>query len=107
VSKPRLAVETRHVPPYAPSSTIGIDLASQPALTAAARIEWTAGCGRLTFLDAALDDGALVALARGDRVTKAAIDAPFGWPRGVRRRCEQLQPHRQVAGRRGRESRLS
>ncbi len=82
MSKPRLAVETRQVPPFAAplSATVGIDLASRAPLTAAARIGWSVGGGRLTFLESDLDDAALVTLARGEGVRKVAIDAPFGWP---------------------------
>ena len=58
--------------------TLGVDLASQPAATAACAIEWDAGRARVRAIDLGLDDNALV-----DRATdagKVGIDAPFGWP---------------------------
>ena len=58
--------------------TLGIDLAAQPANTAACTIEWEPGRPIVSELRSGLDDEALLeAIARADKV---AIDAPFGWP---------------------------
>jgi hypothetical protein len=63
------------------SATLGIDLASQPARTAACRIEWNVGCGHVRLYDdEALTDARLLELIRDETVTKVGIDAPFGWP---------------------------
>ena len=78
VSNPLHAMNTRQVPP---SATLGIDLASQPARTAACRIDWGSGCGVARLLsEQKLTDQALLGLMRDVSVTKIAIDAPFGWP---------------------------
>ena len=61
--------------------TLGIDLASQPASTAACLIEW--GPKDATVLEPPNDpltDSVLLELIEGDLVTKVGIDAPFGWP---------------------------
>jgi predicted nuclease with RNAse H fold len=59
--------------------TLGIDLAAQPAGTAACRLAWGDGEVTALTLDADLDDGALTDLRGG--ASMVAIDAPFGWPR--------------------------
>jgi predicted nuclease with RNAse H fold len=60
--------------------TFGIDLASQPALTAGCLIDWR---DRPLVIDVIrpLTDDAIVRLARDPLVSVTAIDAPFGWPR--------------------------
>ncbi|MBE2315467.1 DUF429 domain-containing protein [Solirubrobacter sp. CPCC 204708] len=55
--------------------TLGIDLASQPANTAACEIDWASG--DVSLVRGVDDDAIRAALARADR---AGIDAPFGWP---------------------------
>ncbi len=63
-----------------PTRTLGIDLASQPRHTAACVIEWTSPRARVTGFHTSLDDTHLLALLDDPAVTKAGIDAPFGWP---------------------------
>jgi hypothetical protein len=63
------------------SATLGIDLASQPARTAACRIDWNVGQGQVRLYDGEeLTDARLIELIRDETVTKVGIDAPFGWP---------------------------
>ncbi len=58
--------------------TLGIDLAAQPANTAACTIEWGPARPVVSELCSGLDDEALLeAIPAADKV---AIDAPFGWP---------------------------
>jgi predicted nuclease with RNAse H fold len=58
--------------------TLGIDLAAQPANTAACSIEWGPARPVVSDLRSGLNDDALLdAIAGADKV---AIDAPFGWP---------------------------
>jgi predicted nuclease with RNAse H fold len=59
--------------------TLGIDLASQPAGTAACRLRWSDEGAEAETLLAGLDDHALLALRDG--ASTVAIDAPFGFPR--------------------------
>ena len=60
--------------------TLGIDLASAAATTAACAVEWGDGPPRLVELrQANVSDHDIVALAKTATVT--GIDAPFGWPR--------------------------
>jgi hypothetical protein len=63
------------------TATLGIDLASQPKLTALCRIDWTPGRRGYAYCPA-LDqsDEDMLALMGRDDVTKVGIDAPFGWP---------------------------
>jgi predicted nuclease with RNAse H fold len=58
--------------------TLGIDLASQPATTAACAIDWTADSATVAFVEGNVDDRRAVELLRDADV--AGIDAPFGWP---------------------------
>jgi hypothetical protein len=58
--------------------TLGIDLASQPAATAACAIEWTAGRARVVEVACGQDDDTLLARIAG--ADKVGIDVPFGWP---------------------------
>ena len=59
---------------------LGIDLAAQPAGTAACRLVFRDGAGAVVEeLRAGLDDDALDTLRAGARVV--GIDSPFGWPR--------------------------
>jgi len=63
------------------SRTLGIDLASQPKETGVCLIDWSGPVGRVVELDgASLTDDVLVGLLLDDAVSKAGIDAPFGWP---------------------------
>jgi len=82
VSKPTTGLNTRHVPPTSGSSTrtLGVDLASQPALTAVCLIEWTAVDANIRLLHVDVDDAEIIQLASGPAVAKVGIDAPFGWP---------------------------
>src|SRR5262249_35811308 len=59
--------------------TRGVDLAAQPAGTAACELRWDAAGARLVRLETGLDDDALLGwLARG--AERVGVDAPFGWP---------------------------
>ena len=60
------------------SSTLGIDLASQPANTAGCLIRWEAERATVERLELDLTDDHIRELADG--VDKVGIDAPFGWP---------------------------
>jgi hypothetical protein len=57
--------------------TLGIDLGSQPATTAACLMRWEPGTATVLDLGLGLDDKALLGLARD--ADKVGIDAPFGW----------------------------
>lgn len=59
--------------------TAGIDLAAQPANTAACVIEWRRGGALVTAVTLGLDDGAIAAFA-DDRFACVGVDCPFGWP---------------------------
>ncbi len=75
-------------------ATLGIDLASRPARTGIALVDWTPPRPRLEVLSlgvspdgTVLHDKFLSTAARGLRfpleggeITKVGIDAPFGWP---------------------------
>jgi hypothetical protein len=82
VSKARLVLNTRHVPPQPKlaTATLGIDLASQPLHTAACIVEWSSPRATVVSFHAGPDDDQLLALLDDTAVTKAGIDAPFGWP---------------------------
>jgi hypothetical protein len=57
---------------------LGVDLATEPAGTAACWLRSESGRTRLEVVTGRLDDDLLVdVLASADR---AAIDSPFGWP---------------------------
>jgi hypothetical protein len=58
--------------------TLGIDLASSSARTAACVIRWEARTARVEHLQAGVDDNELRRLAAD--VDKVGIDVPFGWP---------------------------
>ena len=58
--------------------TVGVDLASQPASTAIATIEWGGGA-RITELHSDVDDGELLAALRR-RLSVTGVDVPLGWP---------------------------
>lgn len=72
------------------STTLGIDLASQPKATGFCAVEWLADgavvrelCRGKTTGGVELDDAFLADAMRGevsDRPSKVAIDAPLGWP---------------------------
>jgi hypothetical protein len=74
------------------TATLGIDLASQPKLTALCRIDWTPGRRGYAYCPA-LDqsDEDMLALIGRDDVTKVGIDALFGRParRAVARRARR------------------
>ncbi len=59
-------------------STLGIDLASQPANTAGCLIRWDHGRATVEELQINLTDDAIIELAVN--ANKVGIDAPFGWP---------------------------
>lgn len=58
--------------------TLGIDLASQPTLTAACEIEWGERAATVSLVDVGVDDPRAIPLMR--RADVVGIDAPFGWP---------------------------
>lgn len=58
--------------------TVGVDLAAEPAGTALAAVEWTAGRAELVDLRVGVDDDAVLAALAG--ADKAGIDCPLGWP---------------------------
>lgn len=58
--------------------TAGVDLATEPAKTAMATIEWTAGTAVVSSLLLSADDADIVDLAAG--VDVLGIDCPLGWP---------------------------
>lgn len=76
------------------TATLGIDLASKPARTALALIDWTPARPQLKALclgagpdGTKLHDKFLSTAAQGlrfdlggEKITKVGIDAPFGWP---------------------------
>ena len=62
-------------------TTLGIDLAAQPANTAACLIEWGLSGAEVRWLGRGAecgDDALVEAMVRAD---EGAIDAPFGWPK--------------------------
>lgn len=61
--------------------TLGIDLAAQPAGTAACLLKWSASAVEALTLVRDLDDDALTALQA--RASVVAIDAPFAWPEAL------------------------
>ncbi len=61
--------------------TLGIDLAAQPAGTAACLLSWSDAGAAVVTLARDLDDDALTRLRR--RAGMVAIDAPFAWPEGL------------------------
>lgn len=61
--------------------TVGVDLAKAPADTALCLIGWHAGSAVVEHVAVGVDDAAIVAHARDADVV--ALDAPFGWPRGM------------------------
>jgi len=60
-------------------TTLGIDLAAQPANTVACQIRWAGGIPKIEPVSLACDDQMLDALIADSDIV--AIDAPFGWPR--------------------------
>ena len=58
--------------------TLGVDLASSPARTAACVIRWEKRVARVEHLQAGVDDDELRRLVVD--VDKVGIDVPFGWP---------------------------
>jgi predicted nuclease with RNAse H fold len=64
--------------------SLGIDLAAQPAGTAACVLAWEEGERRVESIELGVDDDRIATLHRDVDVT--AIDAPFGWPVAFARR---------------------
>ena len=58
--------------------TLGVDLASQAAKTAACLIEWSPESARVETLELGVGDERLLRLA--EAAEKVGIDVPFGWP---------------------------
>ena len=58
--------------------TIGVDLAAEPARTARAAVEWSAGRARIREVALDSSDAGIVALSRG--ATTVGVDCAFGWP---------------------------
>lgn len=58
--------------------TLGVDLASQPADTAACRVRWREAVAEVDEPELGLDNDRLLELF-GD-ADKIGIDSPFGWP---------------------------
>ncbi len=63
--------------PRTPVTTVGIDLATQPAKTSICAIEWSQG-GAVARFDADTSDSHLVDVIAS--ATKAGVDCPLGWP---------------------------
>ena len=60
------------------STTVGVDLAAEPAKTALAVVRWEAGGATVEALSVHVTDADVVAAARS--AARVGIDAPFGWP---------------------------
>lgn len=58
--------------------TAGIDLAADPANTAASVVDWADGRAKVSVIPAPVYDDTILAFA--DEVDRVGIDAPFGWP---------------------------
>ncbi len=58
--------------------TVGIDLSSQPAKTAACAIEWRSGAALVSKVIRGVDDERALSLMR--TADKVGIDIPLGWP---------------------------
>ena len=58
--------------------TCGIDLATQPAKTALAMLDWRAGEASVVSLSLAVDDDHILAATTGAEVI--GVDCPLGWP---------------------------
>jgi hypothetical protein len=71
--------------------TLGVDLASSPARTAACVINWEDRVARVEHLWAGVDDDELRRLAAD--VDKVGIDVPFGWPDGF---VESVSAHHEM-----------
>jgi hypothetical protein len=59
--------------------TVGVDVASQPAGTAACRVRWEARGATLEEVSATLDDARLAAVLSSP-ADKIGVDVPLGWP---------------------------
>ncbi|WP_432548001.1 DUF429 domain-containing protein [Kineococcus sp. SYSU DK004] len=59
--------------------TVGVDLATQPARTGLAVVEWSPGRARVAHLALGATDADVVAAA-GAPADKVGIDCPLGWP---------------------------
>ena len=75
---PRLPYER---PDARDAVTLGIDLAAQPAGTAACLLRWSRATAEAVTLARDLDNDALTGLRQQTGVV--AIDAPFAWPEGL------------------------
>ena len=62
-----------------PAVSIGIDVASQPAGTAACRVQWGGAGATIESVEHDLDDGRLVEVL-AEPVAKIGLDVPLGWP---------------------------
>ncbi len=71
--------------------TLGIDLSSQPAGTAACRVLWADGIARVEAVEELVDDDRLRALFADTTIDQVGIDVPLGWPDGFVR---AVQLHR-------------
>jgi hypothetical protein len=58
--------------------TVGIDLASQPARTAACAVRWEEGGPRVETPEVGVDDARIAELL--ERADKLGVDVPLGWP---------------------------
>lgn len=75
--------------PYGPGMiTTGVDLATEPAKTGMATIQWDADGALLTSLRLGVDDDAIIDAATTS--TKLGVDCPLGWPDGF---VEMLTSH--------------
>jgi hypothetical protein len=74
--------------------TVGVDVASQPARTAACHLLWTPGNATIQGVRLALDDQALKHLLSTEHITKLGVDVPLGWPDAYVRAISAHHDHR-------------
>lgn len=60
--------------------TIGVDLAAQPARTAACWVKWSAGAARAYRIQQPVEDEELLGCFQAADADKVGVDVPFGWP---------------------------
>ncbi|KAA0023699.1 DUF429 domain-containing protein [Antrihabitans cavernicola] len=77
-------------------TTVGVDLAAEPAKTAMAVVTWTTKSARVVKLATGISDSDIVAAAAG--ATRIGIDAPFGWPEAFVDFVAGHHAHRPLAG---------
>ncbi|HYA00515.1 MAG TPA: DUF429 domain-containing protein [Candidatus Binatia bacterium] len=63
------------------TTTVGVDVSSQPAGTAACRVRWPSGRAVIDSVEAELDDSRLAAVLTRP-AAKLGLDVPLGWPDG-------------------------